>query len=97
MNLFWTIVNIVMGLISSAGIVYMLHAYDERFGWIERFTMTLIAAGMVLRIAPILGRNVFETDTPFDVWSTSLLHIGVAGYVAVKIYKLERGERSMRV
>jgi len=89
MNLFWTSLNIVSGLLASAGIIYMLTAYEERFGWFERAMLAMISAAMVLRIAPILGRNIFDTETPFDLWSTSLLHIGLAGYVMCKIWKLE--------
>lgn len=89
--IFWTIINISTAMLVAAIVVYQLTAYHEQFGLFQRAAMGMIAAGMLLRIGPILGKNVLDETSPFDDWSVSLLHIGVALWFLCRLYELERG------
>lgn len=90
--IFWTIVNVVTALLVSGIVVYMLNAYHERFSIYERVALVMIASGMVMRIAPILGKNILKVESPFDDWSTSFLHLGVAGLFVCLLWRMERRE-----
>ncbi|GEM_PF-3801560 len=90
--IFWTIVNIATALLVSGIVVYMLNAYHERFVIYERVALVMIASGMLLRIGPILGKNILKVDSPFDDWSTSFLHLGVAGLFVCLLWRMERRE-----
>lgn len=90
--IFWTIVNVATALLVSGIVVYMLNAYHERFVIYERVALVMIAAGMLLRIGPILGKNILKVESPFDDWSVSFLHLGIAGLFICMLWRMERRE-----
>jgi len=86
----WTIINIATAVIVSMIVVFKLKAYGDEFNLGEKYGMGMIAAGMLMRIGPILGKNVLYVDTPFDDWSVSLLHVGLATYFIARLYRVHK-------
>lgn len=94
--IFWTVLNIVTGLMVAAIVVYMLAAYDHRFRVIERLVMVGVASGMVLRIGPILGTNLLKVDTPYDNWSVALMHISLLAGAVCILQRMEKRSDAWR-
>ncbi len=86
----WAAINIVSGLVVATIIVVKLAGYYDTFNWGERIGMAGIATMMVLRIGPILGRNVLLGDSPFDDWPVAGLHISLALYFVARMVRLHR-------
>lgn len=94
--IFWTTVNIVTACLVSAIVVYMMFAYHERFKVYERLVMGGIASGMILRIGPIIGKNLLSADSPYDDWATSFLHLSLLGAAVCVLYRMERRSDAWR-
>ena len=94
--IFWTTVNIATACLVSGIVVYMFSAYHERFRVYERLVMGGIASGMILRIGPIIGKNILAADSPYDDWATSFLHISLAGAALCVLYRMERKGEAWR-
>lgn len=90
--IFWTIVNVATALLVSGIVVYMLNAYHDRFVIHERVGLVMVAAAMLLRIGPILGKNILKVESPFDDWSVSFLHVGIAVLAISLLWRMERRE-----
>lgn len=90
--IFWATINIATALLVSGIVVYMLSAYHERFSLIERLSMAGVASGMLLRIGPILGRDILMTVSPFDDWATTFLHTALAGAAVCILARTEKGK-----
>ena len=95
--IFWTILNIATALIVSAIVVYMLFAYHDRFSLYVRLAMGMVASGMILRIGPLLGKNLLNVESPFDNWSTTFLHVGVAALFICWFWDIEKGGSGYKV
>lgn len=74
----WVVINIVTALIAAVIIVYMLGRYGHELTSTETAGWYMSATGLVLRIGPIIGSKVLFATSPFDDWSVSLLHVGLA-------------------
>lgn len=85
----WWIVNITTAALVAMIVAYKMGAYPEQFLLGERIGMGMIATGMVLRIGPILGKN-FMFASPFDDWSVTMLHVGLAVYFVSRLYRVHR-------
>lgn len=88
--IFWTTVNIITACLVSAIVVYMMSAYHERFRLYERLAMVGVASGMILRIGPIVGKNLLAADSPYDDWATSMLHLSLAAAAVCVLWRMER-------
>jgi len=86
----WASINIASAIVVSMIVAYKLGAYPDQFILGERIGMGATAAGMLMRIGPILGKGVFGEQTPFDDWSVTLLHMGLAVYFLSRIYRVHR-------
>jgi hypothetical protein len=83
----WAIVNIVSGLIVCLIVSYKMGAYPEKFTFPEMAGMGMIATSMLLRVGgPILSREV-GGDSPFDDWSVTMLHVGLATYFTARMVR----------
>ena len=71
----WLIVYLLTALPVCCLMVYALLAYSERMTFIERGVIGMIAATMLLRLGPIIGKNIMRDTSPFDDWSISLLNV----------------------
>lgn len=74
-DLVFDVINVLASLIVFSIIAYKLTAFPERFTWVERVGMGLLAAGCVMTIGPITA-----DQSPFDGWSTMLMRFGAAVY-----------------
>lgn len=86
----WVIINVASALIVSVIVAYKLGCYHDHFNRGEGFGMALIASGMLLRIGPIVGRNIFDQASPFDDWSVLLLHVGLAMYFLARLWRVHK-------
>jgi len=86
----WTIINVLSSIVVAMIVTFKLLAYPDQFTLGERMGMAGIAAGMLMRIGPILGRNFFGEQTPFDDWSVTLLHVGLATYFIARLARIHR-------
>lgn len=84
-----SIINAVTAVAVSMALVYMFCAYHERFNWAERLGLSITASGMLLRVGPILGKNILKVVSPYDDWSPTFLHIGVAIFVFGRLAHME--------
>lgn len=73
--IFWPLFNTITAIGAAMALVYMLLAYEDRFRSLERIALVGAASSMVLRVGPILGKDVLRGDSPFDYWSVSLLQL----------------------
>lgn len=74
----WVGINIVTAIGVALIACYMVIAYGDEVLFIERVGIVGVAVSMILRCCPIFFRNILDMDTPFDNWSTSLMHISLA-------------------
>lgn len=86
----WTILNVLSAIVVASIVAFKLGAYPEYFTLGERLGMGAIAAGMLMRIAPIVGKNLLGTASPFDDWSVLLLHTGLATYFIARLLRVHR-------
>ena len=86
----WVLLNIASAVIVSMIVVFKLTAYGDDFILGEKIGMGTIAAGMLMRVGPILGKNLLFEQTPFDDWSTTLLHVGLTVYFIARMYRVHR-------
>lgn len=87
---FWVVVNVLSALIVSAIVAYKVGGYHDHFNKGETWGMVLIASGMLLRIGPIVAKQLNYPRSPFDDWSVLLLHIGLAIYFMARIVRVHR-------
>lgn len=73
--IFWPLFNTATAIAAAMALVYMLLAYEDRFRFLERIVLIAMSSSMVLRVGPILGKDVFKGDSPFDYWSVSILQL----------------------
>lgn len=88
----WVFLNVASALFSATVIVIMFGRYREDLSPIERAGWTMTAAGLVLRCGPIIGTKMLDTTSPFDDWSVTVLHVGLA--LAAIGWLRRRGTRS---
>lgn len=86
----WVIINVVSAVLVAMIVAYKLGAYPHQFTLGEQVGMGLIAAGMLMRIGPIVGKNLIGQNSPFDDWSVLLLHVGLAIYFIARIVRVHR-------
>lgn len=86
----WVVINVVSAVLVAAIVAYKLCGYSDLFTLGERIGMGAIAAGLLLRIGPIVGKNLFDDATPFDDWSVLLLHVGLAVYFGARWWRVHR-------
>ena len=86
----WVLLNIASAVIVSMIVVFKLTAYGDDFILGEKIGMGTIAAGMLMRVGPILGKNLLFEQTPFDDWSVLLLHLGLVCYFVARMYRVHR-------
>ena len=86
----WTVINIASAVIVAMIVTYKLVAYPDQFTLGERVGMGMTAAGMLMRVGPILGHVTFAERTPFDDWSVTLLHLGLAIYFVARLARIHR-------
>lgn len=85
----WVVINVCTALVVAIVLAYMLAAYSDEISRAERLGLGITGAGMLLRIGPIVARNIMATDSPFDDWSVSFLHLGMAIYVLGWLWRKE--------
>lgn len=97
----WAAINIATGVCVAGIIIYLLAGYGDTYNkgeWIGKFG---IATFSILRIGPILGRRVLETDTPFDDWTVTGLHISLVIYFVSRAVRVQkhwvRNEQQKRI
>lgn len=86
---FWVVANTAGAIIVATVLAYMLHAYADEICLAERIGLGAAGAAMLLRIGPIIGRNVMAETSPFDDWSVTFLHIGMAVYALGWLWRKE--------
>jgi hypothetical protein len=86
----WTTINILSSIIVAMIVTFKLLAYPDQFNLGERVGMGMTAGGMLMRIGPILGHGIFSERTPFDDWSVTLLHVGLAVYFMARLARIHR-------
>lgn len=86
----WVVINIVSAVIVAMIVAYKLGGYADSFNLGERLGMGLIATGMLLRVGPIISRNLWDMRSPFDDWSTLVLHVGLAIYFVARLVRVHR-------
>lgn len=86
----WVIINTLSSLIVAMIVAYKLGAYPDQFTLGERVGMGMIATGMILRIGPIIGKNLWDSSSPFDDWSVTFLHVGLAVYFIARLLRVHR-------
>lgn len=79
----WPIINMTSSLIVAAIVAYKLGWKPDRFSFMERGGMSLVGAGCILTIGPIL----YVEPTPYEDWSGTLLRIGCAVYFLGRLLK----------
>jgi len=84
----WVIVNVASSLVVAMIVAFKMGAYADMYNRGEKIGMGLIVAGMLLRIGPILGKNLLFLQSPFDDWSTLLLHVGLAIYFIARLCRV---------
>jgi hypothetical protein len=82
----WLIVNVASSVVVACIVAYKLGAYPDRFSLGEKIGMGLISTGMLLRIGPMLGKSL-DVASPYDDWSVSLLHVGLAVYFVSRMLR----------
>lgn len=88
--IFWTTINIATAIIAACCMGYSLAAYYDHFTRVERGAMGAVGASMLLRIGPILGKGPLDMVTPYDDWSVSCLHIGIATLCICVFLRIEK-------
>ena len=86
----WTIINVLSSIIVAMIVTFKLLAYPDQFNLGERAGMGMVAGGMLMRIGPILSKGFLSERTPFDDWSVTLLHVGLATYFIARILRVHR-------
>lgn len=86
----WTIINVASALIAAMIVAYKVGGYPDSFNHGERLGMCLIGAGCLMRIGPIVGKNLLLAKSPFDDWSVTLLHVGLAIYFGARLWRVHR-------
>lgn len=72
----WTWINIALSVLVASIVSVKLGFWHDRFNLPERVGMSLLGAGCVLTIGPILT----PVDSPFEDWAGSLFRLGCAIY-----------------
>jgi hypothetical protein len=86
----WVAVNVFSAAIVALIVLYKLGGYSDMFTLGERIGMGTIMAACVMRIGPIIGKNLLNDPSPFDDWSTTLLHFGLAIYFGARWWRVHR-------
>lgn len=86
----WTVINVLSSIVVAMIVTFKLLGYADQFNLGERLGMGMIAGGMLMRIGPILGHAAFREQTPFDDWSVTLLHLGLATYFVARMMRIHR-------
>jgi hypothetical protein len=71
---FWPIFNAAWSVLGALALAVLLIRKPFHFTPPERAGLSLLAAGMILTIGPILS----TAPTPFEDWAASLLRVGGA-------------------
>lgn len=90
--IFWMVSNMVTGAISCWVVTYLMVRHREKLILIERLSMGVVASCMILRMGPQAGK-IYDVQSPFDGWATSLMHIALAVLFVRWAIRLEGGFR----
>lgn len=74
----WAIINIALSISAACVGVYMLAAYSDEIGALERIGISGMCAGCLMTVGPIFMKNIMASASPFDDWSASLMRVGCA-------------------
>jgi hypothetical protein len=88
----WVILNVATAVMVATVLAYMLARYSDDISRAERLGLGMAGAGMLLRIGPIIARNILAENSPFDDWSVTFLHVGMAVYVIGWLWRKESHE-----
>lgn len=83
--------NVLASLIVFGIVAFKLASYPEKFTWVERVGMGLMAAGCVMTIGPITFK-----PSPYDDWSTMLMRVGAAIYFVGRLTRHRFANWQMR-
>lgn len=70
----WVGMNIASALTVAAMAAFLMASFHDLFTRMERAALAMLGAAMILRLGPMIAKNVLETTSPYDDWSVSLLH-----------------------
>lgn len=76
--------NIGTSLIVALVVAFLMGAMGHKFTALARISMSLIGAGMLLSIGPILMRPNHGVS-PFDDWSLTITRLGLMGAFADRL------------
>lgn len=91
--IFWAVTNIVTASIACWVVAYVLVRHRSKLHFSERISLGVVAGMMFLRVGPILGKTM-QTVTPFDDWSTSLMHVALVVLFVRWAVRLERSSQA---
>lgn len=74
--MFWPILNTLASVVAAAIITYKLACLHDHFSRVELAGLSLIGAGLILTIGPILS----TAPTPFEDWSGTMIRVGLSVY-----------------
>lgn len=89
----WVIFNVATAVIVAMTIVFMIARFGDEISKPERIGLCIVGAGMLLRIGPLIARNVLSQNSPFDDWSSSLMQIGMTAYILGWLWRKEGWHR----
>lgn len=89
----WVAMNIASTLLAAFFTAVIPAAYHDALSRIERATLVLLSAALVLRIGPMIAKNVLEATSPYDNWSVAMLH---GALISAAICVLRRFDDSNR-
>lgn len=90
-NVAFDVINVFASLVVFAIIAYKLSINPDKFTWVERLGMGLLAAGCVMTIGPLTSDH-----SPFDDWSATLMRFGTAMYFIGRMTRHWLNNRHMR-
>jgi hypothetical protein len=88
----WMVVNAVLSAIVAGIVFYKLVRLPARFTFTERLGMSLIGAGCLMTIGPILSQSA----TPFEDWAATLLRVGLVVYFTGRMVKHYQANRAAK-
>lgn len=83
---YWPYINALASIVAAAIISYKLTCLHGRFNRAEMAGMSLIGAGLILTIGPILS----TAPTPFEDWSGTMVRVGLSVYFIGRLLRFRR-------
>lgn len=83
--------NVLASLVVFCIVAFKLAMHPDKFTWIERVGMGMLAAGCILTVGPITFK-----PSPFDDWSSVLMRFGAAVYFVGRLTRHQVNNWQMR-